>query len=707
VTPETEKAALEWLRAKGYVPEETIRAAGRERERRAHAGGAAPTVLELLCEARALDRRVAAGAIHAVRAERATQGGSPVATLPPGPPARESLVLEPGVRIGPYEILSELGHGGMGVVFRARDVKLEREVALKTIAGLGDAEDIERFVREARAAARLKHPGIVQVLGVETAGGVCAVALELVEGGSLSKRLKDSGPFAPHAAASLVRDVARAVHEAHREGIVHRDLKPANVLLDKKGAPKLADFGLARDERRSKITESGEILGTPSYMAPEQARSDRGAIGPVTDVYGLGAILYETLAGEPPFSGPSSYAILRSVLEEDPPSPSVARARLGKAPVPRDLETVCLKALEKRPERRYASAEAVAQDLERFVEGEPVLARPIGSVRRLSSWLGRQNRFAVVVATLVGLAGIAAAAGLLVTNARERDANARERAANAREQAARVADAQGVLEDVKTRIKSFDRAAREVEFDALEARRGLLRDAIAILASAQRTARLVPPSVSDEIVLSVDLAVARHALRFNNGGLVDYALADASSRVASGTPEEREEYRTLSCARANVDRADETYGNGVHLYASHDLRGAERALDEAVRINPGDTAGWTMRSKVRQELKDLAGARSDMEQAIELEPRCARFHSGLAQILEDLGERDRALAEAEHGVALARTALTLYSRGRVRAHQRQRTAAIEDLEEVLRLGPDPALAAGAQMVLEYLRAAPK
>jgi len=200
VTPETERAALEWLRVKRLVPEETIGAAGRERERRVQGGGRPPTILKLLCEARALDRRVAAGALRAVRAERATQGGSPVATLPlappprGAPPAKGPVVLGPGGRIGHYEILSELGRGGMGVVYRARDMRLNREVALKTITGVVDDEARKRFVTEARAAARLKHPGIVPVFGAEMLNGILVMALELVLGESLAKKIDEGNP---------------------------------------------------------------------------------------------------------------------------------------------------------------------------------------------------------------------------------------------------------------------------------------------------------------------------------------------------------------------------------------------------------------------------------------------------------------------------------------------------------------------------------
>jgi serine/threonine-protein kinase len=284
-----------------------------------------------------------------------------------------------------YEILGELGRGGMGVVYQARQKDLGRVVALKMILAGAHAgpSDRERFLAEARNLARLQHPHIVQVHEVgETpspdgqAAGASTLpffSLEFVEGGSLDRRLAGT-PQVPRHAAALVETLARAVHYAHRQGIVHRDLKPANVLLTPDGTPKVTDFGLARYlGDTSGRTDTGAVLGTPSYMAPEQAAGQSKAVGAAADVWALGAILYECLTGRPPFKGASVLETLDQVCTREPVPP-----RQLQPGVPRDLETIALKCLQKEPRKRYASAEALAEDLRRFLAGEPITARPAG-----------------------------------------------------------------------------------------------------------------------------------------------------------------------------------------------------------------------------------------------------------------------------------------------------------------------------------------
>jgi WD40 repeat protein/Tfp pilus assembly protein PilF/tRNA A-37 threonylcarbamoyl transferase component Bud32 len=319
-----------------------------------------------------------------------------------------------------YEILEELGRGGMGVVYKARQVGLNRLVALKRIqAGAeGRPETLARFRVEAEAAGRMQHPHIVQVYEVGDSGGRPFFSLELVEGGSLAQKLAGR-PQPAGEAARLVETLARAVHHAHQHGIVHRDLKPANVLLAPDGTPKISDFGLAkRLEDDNSQTATGTVLGTPAYMSPEQARGQGRAVGPATDVYALGTILYEMLAGRPPFQGESAVDVLRQVLHDEPLPPHRYRAGL-----PRDLEIVCLKCLDKEPARRYATALDLADDLHRFLQGEPFRARPAGSLERLWRW-SRRNP---VLAALVGvvqllLATLAVGAALTAWHfARERD----------------------------------------------------------------------------------------------------------------------------------------------------------------------------------------------------------------------------------------------------------------------------------------------
>jgi hypothetical protein len=288
-----------------------------------------------------------------------------------------------GVAVPGYEILAELVRGGMGVVYQARQLGLGRVVALKMIlsgAHAGQA-DLLRFLHEAEAVAQLQHPNIVQLHEAGQQNGLPYFTLEYVAGGSLAQRLGGT-PLPPHEAARLVEPLARAMHGAHQKGIVHRDLKPANVLMTEDGTPKITDFGLAkRVEVGGGLTATGAVMGTPSYMAPEQA-SGKKDIGPAADVYGLGAILYECLTGRPPFTGPTPLDTVLCVLEWQPAPP-----RLLNPKVDRDLETVCLKCLEKDPRKRYASAEALADDLRRYLNGESITARSFNVLDRLARTL--------------------------------------------------------------------------------------------------------------------------------------------------------------------------------------------------------------------------------------------------------------------------------------------------------------------------------
>jgi hypothetical protein len=294
-----------------------------------------------------------------------------------------------------YEILSELGRGGMGVVYKARHVTLKRLVALKMIVSGAYAGSEEEARAEAETAARLQHPNIVQVYEVGTHQGRPYMALEFVPGGSLADKL-DGTPRLPRQAAELLETLARAVHTAHAAGVVHRDLKPANVLVGERWTLKVADFGLAKRLDGPAQTVTGVIKGTPPYMAPEQAAGQAKEVGPAVDVYALGAILYELLTGRPPFRGTTPLETLLLVQVQEPVPPSRLNLK-----VPRDLETICLKCLQKAPHKRYASAEALAEDLRRFRAGEPIEARPVGTVERAVKWVRRRPAVAGLLATVV------------------------------------------------------------------------------------------------------------------------------------------------------------------------------------------------------------------------------------------------------------------------------------------------------------------
>jgi serine/threonine-protein kinase len=355
--------------------------------------------------------------------------------------------------ISGYEIETLLGHGGMGIVYRARHLRLNRLVALKMmIAGAyAGPHERARFQREAEAVARLRHANIVQVYDVGDHEGWPYYTMELLEGGSLSQALAGTPQPARQAAALLIT-LAEAMREAHQIGIVHRDLKPANVLLAADGTPKIADFGLARQVgEQPLLTMSGARVGTPSYMAPEQAAGRPGRIGPAADIYALGALLYETLTGRPPFRAETAEETERQVIEEDPVPPSRLNAK-----VPRDLETICLKCLHKSPERRYATAAALAEDLKRFQQDLPIAARPVGLFERAFKWVRRHPAPAGTVAASLLLAVMIAAVSLWLTvqKARRREAVQADFKDFARLQAsARWAEARAALNRAEARLE--------------------------------------------------------------------------------------------------------------------------------------------------------------------------------------------------------------------------------------------------------------
>lgn len=294
-----------------------------------------------------------------------------------------------GKTIGDYELLEPISHGGMGIVFRARQISLGRIVALKMV--LNSVRDKIRFRIEAEAAASLHHANIVAIHEVGEHEGQPFLSMQYIGGGNLQEHLR-SGPMAPRAAAHLVRTIATAVHYAHQRGILHRDLKPANVLLDNERRPFVSDFGLAKQIGNStELTRSGAILGTPGYMAPEQAMGQVKSITVAADVYGLGAILYATLTGNAPFKTDSDLLTLRKVIEEPPVSPRTLRSEID-----RNLENICLKCLEKNPTSRYGSARQLAEDLTRYLQGEPVGARPIGFFERRWRWCARNPAMAIL-----------------------------------------------------------------------------------------------------------------------------------------------------------------------------------------------------------------------------------------------------------------------------------------------------------------------
>jgi serine/threonine protein kinase/tetratricopeptide (TPR) repeat protein len=345
-------------------------------------------------------------ALGSDEAEREEGGSASPKTIHPfGERVPPSALL---MDFGDYELLEQIGRGGQGVVFRARQKSLNRTVALKVI-NLGQwasKAHLKRFRLEAEAAARLEHPGIVPIHDVGERDGSCYFSMKFIEGGQLDEVVKRT-PMSIRQAVELIAKVARTVHYAHEHGILHRDIKPGNILLDANGEPHLTDFGLARlVESESSVTQTLDVLGTPSYMAPEQAVGNNAAVSNATDVYGLGAVLYQLLTGQPPFAGGTTYETIKLLEDTEPRQP-----RLLNPKIDRDLSTICLKCLEKDPKRRYSSALALAEDLERWLKHEPILARHTGITGRSRKWVRRNPSSALLTASLIALA---AAAGWIV-----------------------------------------------------------------------------------------------------------------------------------------------------------------------------------------------------------------------------------------------------------------------------------------------------
>jgi tetratricopeptide (TPR) repeat protein len=541
------------------------------------------------------------GLLSSQDTSRPTRRLSTLIAQTPAPP----LPVVPG-----YEVLGEVGRGGMGVVYRARHLALNRVVALKMIrAGLhADAEERGRFRAEAEAAARVQHPQLVQIFDVGEADGRPYLALEFVAGGSLAEALHGV-PQPPREAARLVEALARAVHAAHQQGVVHRDLKPANILLSggrqspegssgglrpplsspplAECTPKITDFGLAkRLEGSAALTRTGEVMGTPAYMAPEQAEGKTRQIGPAADVYALGAMLYEMLTGRPPFLAESPLETLLQVKTLEP----VPLRRL-QPKVPRDLETICLKCLQKPPERRYASAEELAEDLRRFQAGEPIQARPVGAAERLWRWCRRRPAVAGLAAALLlavvsGFAGVVWQLGRAETHAR-REQEQRLRAETNLEAALQAVDAY------------LDRASEDPRLgshDLEDLRKGLLQSALPFY---QEFVRQRP----DDLRLQAVWARAQMRLAYLT------AEVDSRARAVDLYQPAREVFAKLAAEhpdvpeyRANLARVLAELGT---LYRDTDRRDQREPLyQEALRIREALARDHPNEAKYQSDLAD-------------------------------------------------------------------------------------------------------
>jgi tetratricopeptide (TPR) repeat protein/tRNA A-37 threonylcarbamoyl transferase component Bud32 len=637
-----------------------------------------------------------------------------------------------------YEILGELGRGGMGIVYKARQMRLNRVVAIKMILA-GDhasAEACVRFLAEAESIARLHHPNVVQIFAFGDCDGRPYFEMEYVAGGCLSDRLEGT-PRPPRDAARLIEILARAIHEAHRLGVVHRDLKPANVLLTVDGIPKIADFGLAKWlDVETGLTRTQLIVGSPSYMAPEQAGHGRTPIGPAADVYSLGAILYELLTGRPPFQGATMLETLEQVRWDEP----IAPARLVRK-LPRDLVTICIKCLEKEPARRYLTAIELAEDLRRFEAGQSILARPVAGYERLWRWCRREPLVAsLALALFAGLIGVATQwwrAEFHLKNAlrhrrlaeesvvRQLAANYSLKRANASEQTAhlraekRFDAAIQALRNVETLTGDAD-LLREPRLEGLRGK--LLRSALGFYKELQ--ASLEEDATSDAR-LELSDAYTRIASISWELGLQDEALATHRralalvEQMAALEPDDPETRAALAACHTRIGFTLRTRGRSAEALQPYEQ--ARKIQQSLVRDNPSDprhreALSWTLSNigVIHQDIGRLAQAIDLHRQAIAIHQELVRANPGNTLYRSDLawcwrylclalaatGDAAGALQLAEQAVALHeeliaavpdadefrwRLARCLDDVGRIRARRGQAADAARPLERAAQL----------------------
>jgi serine/threonine-protein kinase len=553
-------------------------------------------------------------------------------------------------RVRGYEVQEVLGCGGIGVVYKAWHSRLNRAVALKMLlAGpYARPEELERFLREAEAVAGLRHANVVQVYDVGDLDGRPYFTMEYVEGGSLAQKIAGT-PQSPVHAAALVATLAEAIQVAHQSGIVHRDLKPGNILLTADGRPKISDFGLARRlEGAAGLTQSGAPVGTPSYMAPEQAEGKSRDVGPAADTYALGAILYELLTGRPPFRAETAAETLRQVVSQDPVPPS----RLNAA-VPRDLETICLKCLHKEPPRRYASAAALAEDLQRYGRGEPIAARPAGRPERLARWVRRHPGACGLLAALAVLVA-ATGTGVLLVYQQQLAARAR--------QAQIDQEVRGVVARARGLLKEGWQAADLAKLTEARAE-GNRAEGMAHSGRASAAVRQEANAVQEE-------AAERLGRAEKNRALLE-AVLDVSAPQETWTPMSNQASQMLVVAQPN---AEEQYAAAFRRWGLDVDSAGEDEVVKRLGAEPGPVVqeliaaldGWMMERRQRKR-PEMAWRRL-FHMADRLDP--SERHRQLRALL--VGESPpRAASAALVGVGSPWLALWELARGNAWRHLRE------------------------------------
>jgi serine/threonine-protein kinase len=598
--------------------------------------------------------------------------------------------------MGRYAVLNELGRGGMGVVYRAYDTTLNRYVAIKMIlqSGVG-AEVLERFRREAATAARLRHPGIVAVYEVGVHLQRPFIVTELVLGESLERRVAAERPTARRS-AELVKEIALALDHAHLNGVVHRDVTPGNVIVDAEGRTHLMDFGLARDETaKVSMTVAGEVLGTPGYMSPEQARGEVDLQGPATDVYALGGLLYRCLGGRPPFMAGTLEATMFQIMQRDP-----VPLRTIDPAIPLDLETIALRCLAKAPGDRYPSAASVARELERFLDGQAIAARPITTVERASLWVRRNRRltwtFVAGAAVVVALV-----AGVLVVLERRQAAEKLREAELIAKLDARQADSEkrehGRLEAVEQfRLAEERSTAKDLDGTIAACARVLALDPLHVqawhLSAASRQAKLdLDGAIADYgHVIELD---AKSPVAWFQRAVVRWQKGDGDGTIAD-------------CSHAielDPKNWNAFYYRAAARQKANDVDGAIADYARATELNPLHDAAWRAQVALQQRKNDLDAAIATLTSEVTAEPKKAASFLARSALRLKKDQLDLAIDDASRAIALEpRNALARCARADARL-KKDLPGAIDDYKAAAALNPRLEVAWRSLMTAQHKR----